>query len=155
MAAAKQVSSSADFVTVACKLPTGFVLHLDAMEEYTEQVLGGGTRVSHRARRIGGTYTINGCAYKHGMTEPQPFVLAGGYALTNNIPADFWNEWLSQNRDSDLVRNKIVMAHEKHESAFSMAKDHAAVWSGLEPITPNTDKRIPRNIKTGDGKKAA
>lgn len=154
---AKAAPAAVKFVTVACKLPNGFILHVDEMETYHEQVLGGGVRESKRANRSTKVpaVTLNGCAFKHGQIEPPAFIISGGYALTDGVPADLWNEWLKQNADSDLVRNKIIMAHAKGDSAAAMAKEHKTVLSGLEPITPNTDRRIPKSIKTDDGRKAA
>jgi hypothetical protein len=134
---------STNTVTVACKLPNGLILHLDKRESYNEPVMGGGTRKTSRAVRMEGTVTLNGYAHKFG--EMPAFVIAGGFALTPNVPEEFWDEWLKQNGESDLVKNGLIFARAKADVAGDEAKEKQDLASGLQPLRPGprgTDGRI-------------
>lgn len=130
-------------VTVACKLPNGLLLRLFRWEEHDEPVMGGGTKVVKRAIEIEGSrINLNGYAVPFGQIPDQQIL--SGYGITPNVPADFWEEWLKQNKDSDLVRNHIVFANPKTADTAAMAREHKGQKSGLEPV--NT-KRLPRGIE--------
>lgn len=135
-------------VTVACKLPHGLMLRLFRMEEHDEPVMGGGTKTVKRAVAIGETLTILGVAAPFGKSPKAQIV--GGYALTPGVDADFFKAWMDQNKDSAVVRNKLVMHHEKPDMVAKKAEELAAIRSGLEPLTPDSDPRIPRGVKTAD-----
>jgi hypothetical protein len=100
-------------VTIACKLPSG--LHL---------------RVSGRE-----TVTLRGCGHTFGM--PPPGLASGGYALTPNVPLDFWEAWLAINADADVVKKGIVFSATKTVDARARAVEQAAVRSGFEGMDPN------------------
>ena len=100
--------------------------------------MGGGTRMVKRAvfdRRV----TIKGNARR--SDDPR---MSFGYALTHNVDADFWAEWLAQNKDSDMVRNHMIFAHVKTDEAKAMAKGGEILRSGFEEIDPNN---IPQEFK--------
>jgi len=107
-----------------------------------------------RAFEVGGgemRQVIAGNAAPHGMS-PKAQVI-GGYALTHNVPADFWEAWYDQNRDSEIVKNNIIFAYEKPAMTSGAAKEHRDARSGMERITPDTDPRVPkRKLKTFDPK---
>jgi hypothetical protein len=134
-----------DTVTVGCKLPNGLVLRLYRSEEVTVPVSGGGIAKEKRARQVGGDVQLNGFASVFG--EAPKALVIGGYAMTPNVDSAFFEEWLKQNKGSDLIENKLVFAHKTEASAKDQAKDQAKVHSGLEPLSPNVDKRIPRSSK--------
>jgi hypothetical protein len=146
-------------VTVACRLPNGLDLRLFRMEEWDEPVMGGGFRKTKRAVQYGEVVTLKGTAVPFGSA---PTASPHGYALTHGVPADVWEQWLEQNKQSPIVLNHQVFAQPTPARANDMAKEHKSARSGLEPITPDTDKRIPRGIKTdkdrtgtGEGAEAA
>jgi hypothetical protein len=133
-------------VTVACKMPNGLTLRLFAMEEHTEPVMGGGHRTFQKAVDVGARVVIAGTATPFGSAPKAEVV--GGYALTRNVDADFFAKWMEQNKDSALVRNKLIFAHAKTDTARGAAAEMAETRSGLEPLMPDTDPRIPKNVKT-------
>jgi hypothetical protein len=92
-------------VVVACKYPCGIKL--------SENV------------------TVWGSAVDLSVGPTVPMV--GGYALSYGIDADLWNAWLERNRDSALVTNKLIFAHESPAICKQMAQENARVRSGMEP----------------------
>jgi len=131
-------------VTVACKHPPGIIMRVFKREEYDMPVLGGGTRKESRAIAVGKAVKINGPAVPFGHTPS--FVIAGGYALTPNVPADVANAWMEQNKDSDLVQNDIIHFHEKAEFAEKKSKEQSAVKSGLERLDVRTATKNGREV---------
>jgi len=134
-------------VTVACKIPTGVVLQLCAKEEYTEEGLNG-SRARVRYTKVGQTFIARGPASPNGQV-PRGYVrpaVAGGYALTSNIPADFWDAWLEQNKDNPIVVNQMIMAYGKRATTIGEARDRKDLMSGFEPMNPDGDPRNPKPL---------
>src|SRR5882672_6276275 len=76
-------------VTVGCKLPSGFVLHLYKMEPFHEAVFGGGVRETTIARRLPGEWILNGYGEKHGELGKiirNRHQISGGFGLTPGVP---------------------------------------------------------------------
>ena len=132
-------------VTVACKLPMGIVIREEVERTEKELVMGGGVRDVKVYRPTGKMATIRGCSIpvqRDPNADYPPIV--GGAALTFGVDADLWAKWFASNKESDLVRNGLVYAHEKQEMVRGHAKEHAAQKSGLEPLNPAGDPRQPR-----------
>lgn len=146
MSTAKAAPSSGGTVTVGCKLPNGYIMRIFDMVDMAEPIPGAPAKTFKRAVPNEKQYTLRGNRVPFGMMPR--YQIIGGYALTPGIPADVWDKWLSQNKDSDLVKNNLIFAHEKVENAAAQAKDQATVRSGLEPINP--DKPPVTGIKTAD-----
>lgn len=128
-------------VTIACKLPHGIILHRSEITTVSEPVLGGGFREVKQSVRVGEGVRINGVAVPVG--EAPKALMVGGYALTSGVDADFWAAWMKDHKDSDIVRNGLIFAHEKQAMVEGFAKEGAARKSGLEPLDP---KNLPKNI---------
>lgn len=144
-----QTKSRTGFVTVACKIPNGILLQLSTMEKNSEPVMGGGHRDVQIGRKTGPKYLVRGPRLKHG--EVPNFVMAGGYALTVGVvPEDFWNEWIRQNHDADIVKRELIFAHKSVDDVESQAENNAGLLTGLEPLNPNA---LPRGIMTADEQK--
>ena len=86
-----------------------------------------------------GINIITGCA-------TTPFMIAGGYALTPNVPADTALAYMEQNKSSDLVKNNLIFIHEKPEYVEKRAKELKATKSGLEPLDVVTTHKNGREI---------
>jgi len=132
-------------VTVACKLPGGLILHLDEMQPHTEPIIG----QVMQAKQLPQTYTVKGwydtARGAFGTEVPIPSQ-AGGYALTHNIPKDFWDKWLEQNKDAKIVKNKLIFASSKADTIAGLRKEHKEQKSGLEPIDPAKPPRDVRRV---------
>lgn len=144
------MAGAGSVVTVACKLPHGFDLRVFAMEDYQEPVMGGGWKTVKRAVEFGQRYLLAGVAAPHGMSPVAQ--MATGYALTHNVDAEFFAEWLKQNADSDVVKNRLIFAAPKPADVADRAKENEKTRSGLEPLVPDSDPRIPRQVKTATGR---
>lgn len=131
---AAPIETNGETVTVACKLPHGLVLQLCEMEEASEPIMGGGSRVVQRARRVGPTVTLNGFA--NPVAGKMRSLTYGGYGMTYGVPKDLFEEWLSQNADNDAVRAGLIFAYEVREDAHEAADERRTLRSGLEAIDP-------------------
>jgi hypothetical protein len=129
-------------VCVACKVPNGIFLQIWDMVDDDVPVMGGGVKTIKRAQSAGPKIFVRGPAAPKGVRLPNIF---GGYALTPNVPLEFWERWKDQHADSMLVKNNMVFAHEKPRTAADWAKEHRSQKSNMEPLTPGTDAK-GRNI---------
>ena len=135
--------STGSTVTVACKLPGGLLLR--CFQEYKEQEpQRDGTNKEVRIWRpiptmqfaVRGTWVGSaGQAFAKGNSAVAE-LLPGGYCLTHGVPKDVWDLWYSQNKDTQLVRNRVIFAVSSYTSAVEEAKKQRNVRSGLEPVDP-------------------
>ena len=99
--------------------------------------------------KTGKVITINGTSYPNGQVpegmhdRPQ---MATGAALTFGVDKDFFEKWLSENRDTAMVQNNLIYAADKTETVKAKAKEFKAVDSGLGPLVPDNDRRMPKKI---------
>lgn len=151
----------AGVVTVACKLPNGLILRLFEMAPEQELVMGGGVREVMKAHDLGTRVEINGNTPPFGQalldSQGEPISTARGFALTTNVDADFWDEWLHQNEGSDIVKRGLIFAHARTADVRAEAREKEKVWTGLEPMRPATptdttgDPRMPsRRTRRGE-----
>lgn len=126
--------AKANTVTVACKLPHGLILRLFDMLDHDEPVMGGGMRTVKKAVPRLETVTLKGYAVPFGKMPDVP--VAGGYALTTGVDAEFWDAWLEQNKTTDLVKNNLVFAAERQDTAQGRAREQDEIRNGLEPLDP-------------------
>ena len=131
-------------VTVASKLPIKFALQLCVEKTVQEPVMGGGVRDVKQWYPEGPVHTLHGTAVAYG--EQRKCLFMHGAALTPNIPAAFWAEWLKQNRDSAVVRNGIIFAQAKQIDVVAEAKEKIGVRTGLEPLDPTKTHRMGQTL---------
>lgn len=149
-----RIASGPKVVTVACKLPNGLLLRLFDWGEQVEPVVGGGTRVTRISRPRTDTVSINGNSVPmNGMAPPFTVIDAhrrgDGFGLTHNVDAEFFAEWMRQNKDAPYVKEGLIWAYADMNSVTDRARDNEAVKSGLEPLDPEGDSRAPRQIQPG------
>ncbi len=136
-------------VTVACKFPAGIRLQLCTEVKFVEETMAGGRIQRTRYDKVGETYIVRGPSTPNGQTPKgykRPEV-EGGYALTSNIPADFWEKWLHQNAENPLVTGKMIFASPTRDHAIGESQELEGTRSGFEPLDPdNADPRIPRSL---------
>ena len=109
---AKVENSSSNYVAVGCKLPSG--LHLDLYNGI------------HRVP--GQRVTLKGSAKSN---------IIGGYGITRNVPVEFWNKWVEQNKDNPVLVNRQIFAHTQVESVKAEGRDLRSELTGFEPLDPN------------------
>jgi hypothetical protein len=142
-APAVHTSKKSATVSVGCKIPNGIVLQLCQPTKWLEETPSG-TRERIRYDKVGPRRFIAGPAYPNGPVPlgfPERPPLAGGYAITTGIPADFWAAWLKQNEQSSFVVNKQVFAEETFDHAQGLGREQISVKSGFEPISQDLDAR--------------
>lgn len=138
-------------VTVACKLPNGLALRVFNMVDKDEHVMGGGVKTVKVAQEIADRVILNG--WSHPQNHGSVHQIEGGFALTPGVDKQFWDKWLEQNKESDVVRNGLVFAHANTNSAASASRERKDVRSGMERLDP---AKLPmKGIKTDDTRKAA
>jgi hypothetical protein len=121
-------------VTVALKLPHGLVLRLFDMVKKVEPAFGGGVREFEIAQAKPQRVTLNGYAAPWGMSPN--CIVVGGYALTPNVDAEFFQTWMAQNKESNLVKNHLIFAYARDNDTSAKAREYEATRCGLEPIDP-------------------
>jgi len=132
--------ASGETVTVACKLPHGLVLRVFRGIEIDVPVMGGGTRKEKTVEPLEQVYTAYG--WSHPQNAAPHCTILAGYALTGGIPKEHWDLWLSQNKNSAMVKNGLIFAHASTASAKDQAKDGRTIRSGLERLDPNNLPKI-------------
>lgn len=73
----------------------------------------------------------------------------GGYGLTENVDKEAFDKWLKVHAGQSYVKNELVFAQAKTNSAESKAKENADRKSGLEGLPQ--DNPMP-GIQKSDGK---
>lgn len=142
-------------VAVACKFPNGIVLQLSRRVDYVEEGSGGMRINRHRFDKIGPRYRVDGPAVPNGQRPKgyqEPDEIRGGYAITFNIPQDFFEAWMAENKDNPLVTNGMIFAHTTRDATVGQAKEQEELRSGFEPLTPDTDNRMPKSLNPMVGK---
>ena len=134
-------------ICVACKLPHGLKLQLQAPTDIKENTIFGPRESKQWFRIPGKVVTIQGFAHQANKAPNAP--LKHGFALTHGVDADFFEEWMKQNRDSDVVQNGFIFASAKEPDAVAHARDYKDERCGFEPINPdNLPNEFKRKIAT-------
>lgn len=141
------VTRARDTVTVACNLPNGLMLQLSHEHMENQPKSPGQYHEVKVFRKEGPAIKVNGTAVPFG-SQPA-YMIIGRYALTPNVPREFFEEWLRQNADADIVRNELIFAHKSPEDINMHAKDNRDVLSGLQPLDPIKDPRRPTSSIKG------
>lgn len=147
------MTTSANTVVVGCKLPAGIYMQGYVMETTQEPILGGGFRDVKIAVPKGPRVKINGNAAPQGSVPAG--LVEGGYVLTHNVPKETADAWMAANKDSDMVRNKLIVVNARPESIVAQSRNNHSVLSGLERLnvamkseqgrTVPVDPRWPRS----------
>lgn len=130
-------------VSVACKIPMGLRLRVFDMIDGSEPVMGGGSRAVKIAQQRPGYVDIAGNSVAMGEQKP----LSGGYMLTHNVDADFWTQWLEQNKESRLVTEHLIFALPQNKAADA-AKEKREIKSGMERLDPDNLPKLGKQKVT-------
>lgn len=152
-------------VTVACKIAVPwFALQLCERREVSENTQTG-PRTIEQWFRTGRVVNVRGTAYPAG-TPPEGFParpqLVAGYALTHGVDKEFWDAWVAQQAKAPYVQSGMIMAYEKLDMINGAARERVNELSGLEPLNPKSDPRVPRStngavssVSPDDGRRQA
>jgi hypothetical protein len=143
------IHAARDVVSVACKMPNGLILRGMDRTIVPELVQGGGVREVVCFVPNGEQIVLGGTSARVGDPRP-PLLTASGYRVTPNVPKQLWDDWYAANKNSDLVRNRIVFASEKAEDVQAFGRQHDTVVTGLEGIDPRNPQKHVRGIAPQD-----
>lgn len=73
--------------------------------------------------------------------------LVNGYGLTENVPADIWDEFARIHAKSNVIKNGTVFAVGDLNSARDAAKEREKVETGLEQKDPKKQTTKPDEEK--------
>lgn len=161
------VKKTSRTVCVACKIPIGLKLQLQHPMK-RRMPTGRGSDNDHEEiifNVFGGkSYNVFGPSIPAMGGVPDGYIMPpdirGGYAFTPGIPADFWEQWLEQNKEADFVLNEMIFALPEIASAKAKAEEQEEVKSGLEPLSRVLDektgmlkdRRIPKPLNANVGR---
>lgn len=135
-------------VTVACKLGVAYYDIQHCRPEQVYENTQTGPREITQHKRVGLVVRLRGTAYPRG-TPPEGFpekpTIVGGAALNRGIDKDWFDAWLEQNKRNPLVMSRMIFAHENEDHVRGEAKDLSSFLSGLEPVNPKKDVRMPKS----------
>lgn len=83
-----------------------------------------------------------------GFPKPPEMIEDAGYALTHGVDRDFWEAWLEQNKDTEMVLNGVIKAHPDDDYLEGDAMEFAKLQSGLHPLDPEGDVRNPKPLNS-------
>lgn len=130
-------TSKRNTVTVACKLPHGFVLQLD--DSRKETLPQGGKEIDVYFP-IGEQTMITGSNYSHINANlpkgARPVRGVAGHGLTE-VDADLWEKWAKQKADWAPLRKGWVFVQPTQDKAEGQAREQRDLKTGLEPLDPN------------------
>lgn len=146
-------SSAGAKVTVACKLGIAFfdIQHTRIVTKFEQNMQGG--KEIREAERVGQVVRLRGTAYPRGTPPkgfPSPPEIVGGAALNRGIDKDWFDAWLVQNKLNPVVQNRMVFAHESEDHVRGEAAELSKFLSGLEPVNPDGDHRIPKSSRPSE-----
>lgn len=134
-------SRSGEKVTVACKLPNGVVMQLFKKGEFRMAMPGGHFEVAEQSVPDPDHPPITAVGWR-GTDGKLAHGTIGGYGLTPNVPLEFWEKWLEQNKGTQIVVNRLIFAHGSHDHISGQAKEQKALRSGLEPLDMKRETKI-------------
>lgn len=123
-------------LTVACKVPGGLIIQAYGKVVEYEPVMGQGKRAVDRWRPVGQQFKLHGPMRMSdpNATSPNVHTDSGGYAITEGVPAEMFEDWMRHNEDSPIVKNHLIFGHEKIDAAKGWAREHAGTKTNVEPL---------------------
>jgi hypothetical protein len=138
-------------VVVGCKLGVAYYdIYLCRKETVKENTQTGPRDIVQFTPVRSSTVRLRGTAYPRGTTPegfPEKPIIVEGAALNFDVDKGFWDEWVEQNKLNPLVMNKMLFAHVNVDHVKGLARDLKDQSSGLEPINPRKDGRMPKSTR--------
>lgn len=119
--------TSRNTISVGCKLPHG--MHLDIRQ------------VGEPVQRV----TLKGI---NSLQEGQIIRVSqrGGFAVTENVPKEFFEHWMELNKLHPAVKNHLIFAHAQAASVRDMGEEFSGILNGFDPIDPNKKVVSGQNV---------
>lgn len=64
--------------------------------------------------------------------------VVGGHGITDDVPQDFWDAWVAENKDRAVLKNGFIFAHAKQKDVKAEATEKKATRSKTEPLDPSS-----------------
>jgi hypothetical protein len=61
----------------------------------------------------------------------------GGHGITENVDKEFFDKWKDMHKESPMIKNELIFAHDKADSAKAQAKANEGNETGFEGINPD------------------
>jgi hypothetical protein len=123
--------TSRNVISVGCKLPNGMHLDINNAGEALQRV------------------TLKGI---NSLTEGaiiRPAVRSG-FAITENVPKEFFDEWMKTHSVHPAVKNNLIFAHTQVASVRDMGEEFKEELHGFEPIDPSAPAKGIETRKEDD-----
>jgi hypothetical protein len=116
---------------VGCKLQNGLIMELITPGLMSQPTPAGKRVVIKGANSM--------------LERPRDTPLIGKFAFTE-VDEAFAVEWFERNKDMDFVKNGMVFMQKNVASANAEAKEKANILTGLEPLNPDKEARLPHGV---------
>jgi hypothetical protein len=148
-------SRARSYVIVACKLAVArFELQLCRKARVTEQTQTGPREIDQYFK-TGEIWVVRGTAYPEG-TPPKGYIKRPeevlGYSITKGIPRDFFEEWMKQYGQTEMVKNRLIYACDTYDEIEGEARENEGVKDAFSPLDmpmregEKPDSRIPHPL---------
>jgi hypothetical protein len=124
-------------VSVYCRWNPGIILRVGKMVKRTEMTAHGFR--DYDQWQMTRQFRVHGPAHPWGGVAKAPVI--GGYAITQGVPKDLWDEWYNSNKESEMVRNRIIFASEQESYGNGQAHEQRSAETGIEPLSQGKDRR--------------
>jgi glutamate synthase domain-containing protein 1 len=115
--------SSGNTVSVGCKIPNG--IHMDFLTP------------GKPLRRV----TLRGTNASR---------VIGGFGITENVPKEFFDEWMRLNAEHPAVVNGFIFSMNKTNDAEARATEMKAEKNGFEPLDPDKPGKDLKKFTVAD-----
>lgn len=125
-----------EMVHVICRVPSGVILRLYDPEEIMtrRQAHQSGQPVTALLRPIA-EVSLKG-AREDARFDIRDNRILGCHGVTR-VSRDFWEAWVLQNKESDLLRRNLIFADATRRRARDQASEWAQSPTGFEGLDPN------------------
>lgn len=143
---------STDTVSVACRLPNGYVLEV-GFSVNVPAAGGGASFAMYRKNKDYQTYTLKGCNQHSLIRDPRGNVLmqlpsaAGREPFINHgIPKDFFDRWCKENAENWALTSGQIFVVPKPADTKAVTADAAAKSPAIfEPLDPSVPMKLAEN----------
>jgi hypothetical protein len=151
---------STDFVSIGCRLPNG--LKMEVGYQTSHHGAGGAPFSQVRKGADYQTYTLKGRNQHMFVRGPDRKILTtlasqiGLDPVITQVPADFWQRWSREKKDSWLLKSGHVFLVPKPSDLKAVSTDAKAISPNiLEPLNPKEvmkigDMEIKRRVDDDD-----
>lgn len=84
--------------------------------------------------------TIRGAGKQFRLNGTRASSIIGGFGITNDVPAEVWDDFAKVHAQSNMIKNSVVFAVGDQASAKSAAAEHDKVKTGLERLSSKDTK---------------